>query len=383
MINPTPSRRGICLATLAMIPILTPGSAWAAASDCRPGLRYDGPPLMSPPAGLDQLPRPSRSLATATDPDFIAVLEGAADRIAAHAPALSLAIAHPELGLWQSVRGTSPGNRFAAASIGKSMTAVVIFQLADEGRLQASDTLDRWFPDLPSSDLVTLDQLLTHTSGYFLPATAPLGGPYTPPERDFERLRDTGPVFCPGTNWAYSNVGYQLLGRVIEAVDGRRYGDSLQARILEPLGLDATHVLQAGTPDPVMVTGHTGGEPVGPVDYATPFAAGPVSSTAGDLVRYWSALLAARITSTAALTRMTQTLYPMFGQANAAYGRGLQVSQVEGPGLLVHHSGGVTGFTAGVAWLAEDDLVIAAMTNDRDVPAEAAIWSLTRALRDA
>lgn len=381
MINPTPSRRGLCLAALAMIPTLTPGSAWATASDCRTGLRYDGPPLMSPPAGLDQLPRTVGSLSPATDTAFTDPLDAAADAISAHAPALSLAVARPGSGLWSTTRGAPDGSRFAAASIGKSMTAALVFQLVHEGRLQLGDTLDRWFPDLPSSHLVTLDHLLTHTSGYFLPASSPLSGPYMPPEDDFARLRDTGPVFCPGTNWAYSNVGYQLLGRITEAVDGRSYAASLQARILTPLGLDATHVLQADTPDPMMVAGHVGGEPVGPVDYAPPFAAGPVSSTAGDLVRYWSALLAARVTSPAALGQMTETLYPMFGQANAAYGRGIQVSRIDGPGLLVHHSGGVTGFTAGVAWLAEDDLVIAAMTNDRNVPAEAAIWSLTRALR--
>lgn len=383
MINPTPSRRGLCLAALAMIPTLTPGSAWAAAFDCRPGLRYDGPPLMSPPAGLGQLPRPAAPLTATTDPAFSDPLDAAADAISAHAPALSLAVARPGSGLWATTRGAPDGSRFVAASVGKSMTAALVFQLVHEGRLQLVDALDRWFPGLPSSSHVTLDHLLTHTSGYFLPASAPLGGPYTPPESDFQRLRETGPVFCPGTNWAYSNVGYQLLGRVIEAVDERRYAASLQARILTPLGLDATHVLQADTPDPVMVAGHVGGEPVGPVDYATPFAAGPVSSTAGDLVRYWSALLSARITSPEALGQMTQTLYPMFGQASSAYGRGIQVSQIDGPGLLVHHSGGVTGFTAGVAWLAEDDLVIAAMTNDSSVPAEAAIWSLARALRDA
>ena len=64
-----------------------------------------------------------------------------------------------------------------------------------------------------------------------------------------------------------------------------------------------------------------------------------------------------------------------------AYGRGLQLYRVDGPGVMVGQSGGVTGFTAVVAWLAEDDVVVAVLLNDRQVPAEAALWHLVRALR--
>jgi D-alanyl-D-alanine carboxypeptidase len=208
-----------------------------------------------------------------------------------------------------------------------------------------------------------------------------LSGPYQPPEGSFERLQESGAAFCPGAGWTYSNVGYQLLGRIVEQTTGTAYADLVQTRILDPLQLDNTRLLVPGEPDAKQVPGHLAGSTVGEVDYATPFAAGPVTSDARDLVRYWHALLSGELVSAESLERMVEPAWPLFGDARIRYGSGLQVAEIpDGPGTMLMHSGGIAGFAATVAWLPERELFVSVLVNERQVPAEAALWALVRAL---
>lgn len=353
-------------------------AALFARSDCPPG---QTPQAISTPAPLTTLPlsinQPS-VLASGPERD---ALDRVATSFASRAPAWSLAVASSSLGLWETQLGAEPTDRFAAASIGKSMTAVLVFQAIEAGALKLTDTIETWFPGLPMADEVSIEHLLTHRSGYFVLADGPLSGPYRAPEAEFEKLKSLGLAFCPGQGWAYSNVGYQLLGRILEAVNQLDYATLVTQRIIEPLSLEHTHVLVPGVPDQRMVRGHQGGQAVEPVDYASAFSAAPVSSTAGDLLRYWQALLSGQLISKASLERMVNPAWPMFGNLEMRYGAGIQVAEItEGPGQMLMHSGGITGFSATVAWLADHDLWVAVMANERQVPAEAALWALVRAL---
>jgi len=351
-----------------------------ATEDCKTIERVD--PIPSPPSlvGLGNLPQVPADWPDATRAPPIHALTEASKRFADRAPAWSLAVASPRLGLWQAHIGDSDNARFAAASIGKSMTAVLVFRAIEAGLLSLTDPIDRWFPDLPAADQVTIEHLLTHRSGYFIPADGPLSGPYQAPEKAFEKLQKSELAFCPGQGWAYSNVAYQLLGRIIEGVSGQSYADQLHTEIIEPLALTNTKVLRPNTADPLLVQGHHAGQPVGPVDYASAFAAAPVVSTAPDLLRYWRALLGNELVSQASLERMIDPAWPMFGDPQMRYGAGIQVAEVPGPGLMLMHSGGITGFSATVAWLLDHDVWVAVMTNEKQVPAEAAMWALAQAL---
>lgn len=356
--------------------------SWSAAADwdCE---KLESPEPIPARSGIGNLPGASKPWPEATQAQQIQALTEASAGFADRAPAWSLAVASPSLGLWQTQIGGGENARFAAASIGKSMTAVLVFKAIEAGQLSLTDPIDQWFPNLPAADEVTIEHLLTHRSGYFIPADGPLSGPYRAPEKDFEKLKDIGLAFCPGHGWAYSNVAYQLLGRIVETVSEQGYAELLRTEILEPLALTDTQVLVPNTPDSLMVQGHQGGEPVGPVDYASAFAAAPVVSTAPDLLRYWQALLSGELISEASLNRMMDPAWPMFGNPQMRYGAGIQVGDVPGPGAMLMHSGGITGFSATVAWLADYDVWVAVMTNERQVPAEAAMWALVQALNSA
>ncbi|MCA9886606.1 MAG: beta-lactamase family protein, partial [Anaerolineae bacterium] len=153
----------------------------------------------------------------------------------------------------------------------KMMTSAIIFQLQEEGVLSTADLLSKWLPDLaaqlPNGDTITIDMLLTHTSGlhdYFdLPTAdgtsiedgatdkAMLTRAFTPEEL-VQVVADSGlSEFEPGAEgrWSYSNTGYILLGLIIEKATGKSYEENLNERIIEPLGLEQTY-LQTGEPEP-------------------------------------------------------------------------------------------------------------------------------------
>jgi len=122
-----------------------------------------------------------------------------------------------------------PEQLFHIGSISKSFTATMIHQLAAEGKLGLDDPIVQHLPGLPlpSSPVITLNQLLSHSSGL------PEDPPFFPETPDGKLWLG----FEPGAAWSYSNLGFAMLGRVVEIKDGRKLADSLKARIFGPLGM--------------------------------------------------------------------------------------------------------------------------------------------------
>lgn len=134
-----------------------------------------------------------------------------------------------------------------AYSMTKPFTAVAILQLMEEGILRLDSGIDRYLPDNPYGGRhITLRHLLDHTSG--LPNPIPLRWVHLAEEdASFDEdaalaqvLRDNPKLaFEPGQKFAYSNIGYWLLGKIVEQATGKSYPDYVRANILTPLGLSA------------------------------------------------------------------------------------------------------------------------------------------------
>src|SRR5262245_54837220 len=129
-------------------------------------------------------------------------------------------------------------------SITKSFTATAILQLRDQHRLELDDHVGRVLPDLPTAWWgLTIRQLLTHTSG--LPN---YGGESfrINTARDLtaaewvRSMADQPLLFEPGSEWSYSNIGYDVLGLIIEKFSGTSYADYVHTHITAPLQLDHT-----------------------------------------------------------------------------------------------------------------------------------------------
>ncbi len=136
-------------------------------------------------------------------------------------------------------------SRFRIASITKTYTAVMILQLVEEGKLKLTDTLDKFFPQVPNAQKITILQILSHRSG--IPnvrpdqATWKPGEPVTKDEMLALIVKGT-PEFEPDTNSSYSNSGYFLLGHILEKLTGKSYDQALEERINSKIGLADTYI---------------------------------------------------------------------------------------------------------------------------------------------
>ena len=377
--------------------LLATSMSWGLAQAqpaCAPSPVYAGPPMRSAPDAVWQKDF-RRSIDGELPAGLQASLGNALDKMLQHVPAASVAVAIPGEGTWSATRGlarkeppqpVAPEQPFQVASTAKTLTAAVVLQLVEERKLKLGDTIDRWFPDAPNPGLITIEQLLRHTSGIVsFNALPTFGTAYRTPAEIIALGTAQKPQFCPGTNWSYTNTGYAMLGVIIEKVEGAPLADVFAKRLIRPLSLTHTVMRRPGVELPV-ATGHAAGRPVdAPDQYATPYAAGALASTGGDLVRFWHALLAGQVLPEASVHRMFTAMPAMLGPyagSNSFYGMGVQLYDVpDGPGLMLGHSGGIEGFTSVVAYVPADDVYIAVSFNEKSVPAEAGLWALLRALR--
>src|SRR5499426_4387632 len=131
-------------------------------------------------------------------------------------------------------------SRFHIGSITKTFTAAMILQLVEEGKLKLTDTLDKFFPQVPNARKITILQILSHRSG--IPnvrrdqATWKPGEAVTKDEM-LALIVKGAPEFEPDTKSSYSNSGYYLLGLLLEKLTGKPYDQALEQRINSRIGL--------------------------------------------------------------------------------------------------------------------------------------------------
>lgn len=142
-------------------------------------------------------------------------------------------------------RPVTPQTLFRIASMTKAFTALTVLSLRDEGRLQLDAPAETYVPELrgwryPTSDSprIRVRDLLNHTAGFV--TDDPWGDRQTPlPDADFTALLRQGVPFAraPQTVMEYSNLGYALLGRIIDNTSGQPYARRIEQRLLSPLGM--------------------------------------------------------------------------------------------------------------------------------------------------
>jgi CubicO group peptidase (beta-lactamase class C family) len=137
--------------------------------------------------------------------------------------------------------------RYNVASMGKMFTAVAIAQLVERAHLSFTDTIDRYIAGFPPEvgGKVTIHHLLTHTSGMGDEALVRRPDRTTPPSTLAAQLAviiKAPLAFQPGSQHAYSNDGFIVLGAVIERVTGRSYADHVHDHVFVPAGMTETRV---------------------------------------------------------------------------------------------------------------------------------------------
>lgn len=288
-------------------------------------------------------------------------------------------------GLADEASGTpmTTGHVFRVASHSKTFTATLVWQLHERGVLRVDDPLRRWLAWLPSVSApvaaLTLRELLGHTGG--ITRDGPDGDQWQlrRPFHDAATLREVvadAVVTAPHVRFKYSNIGYALLGLIVEAATGTSWADALRAGVLDPLGLDSTSAdLEPGSVGSDRIaTGYTSlayadvRVPIDQVSTGAMAAATGVCSTAEDLLRYVSAHTDDRLLSAATRRQMQHAGWEVGGTPGESYGLGFAVSTV-GERRLVGHGGGWPGHTTRTLLDPDARLAVSVLINAIAAPA--------------
>ncbi|KRD21256.1 MULTISPECIES: serine hydrolase domain-containing protein [unclassified Streptomyces] len=292
------------------------------------------------------------------------------------APSLVAAVVRDGQAVWHgsrtSVEGHAPDHnvQYRIGSITKTFTAVLVLRLRDEGALGLDDPLEKHLPGTGAGE-ATVAELLSHTAGLAAESPGPwwerTPGSLRPELADV--LGDQAAPCAAGRRYHYSNVGYTLLGALVEKLRGVPWEEAVRREVIEPLGLSRTGV-RPQAPAAGGWAVHPWADVMQPEpveDFGRMASAGQLWSTTGDLARF-AAFLAHgddRVLGVETLREM-QTPSAPAGPGDlaegATYGLGLQIQQRDGR-LLVGHSGSVPGFLASLTIGVADDVAAVVLAN--------------------
>jgi len=263
-----------------------------------------------------------------------------------------------------------PDMVFRVGSATKQFTSACVLKLAEEGRLRLDDPISKYLPDFPAAGRrVTIEQLLTHTSGIHSYTDMPGWYPHMREDWTLAQLVDffkNEPLdFEPGTKWRYDNSGYVLLGAILERVSGKSYAELVSEMIFRPLGMEDTRY---GSDAPIIARRVAGYRktPAGIVNapflsMTQPFSAGGLVSTVDDLARWQAALDAGAVLRAESRRRMWTPVRLPDG-ADTRYGFGWIIWSYEGH-AVVEHGGTINGFASANMRLPDDHVYVAVLSN--------------------
>jgi CubicO group peptidase (beta-lactamase class C family) len=241
----------------------------------------------------------------------------------------------------------SPATIFRLGSVTKQFTAMAILQLHDKQKLNIDHPVGKYISGTLNGDLMTIRHLLTHTSG-------------------ITQSLDSELEFPPGERLNYSNIGYNLLGKIIEKVSGLSYENFLELNIFKPLGMDHTGYEHPGSEQENRASGYvigTGGiyTDLSDTDVSNSYAAGALYSTVEDMYLWDQALNSERLISTGTLNQAFSQVSLNNG-SKASYGFGWMVNPWRGL-REVGHGGDITGFNSHIARFPDEQFSVIVLSN--------------------
>src|SRR5215475_14429955 len=299
--------------------------------------------------------------------------------------------------------GTIPpraDTHFRAGSNTKTMTAVVILQVAQGGKIDLDDPVSKYIPGVPNGDNITISQLLKMRSGLYNYTNAPelsASLDHNPtkgwtPEEVLAIAFKRPPLFAPGTEFDYCNTNYVLLGLIAEKLEGAPLAKVFQDRLFGPLGMKHT-LLPANTsnaiPEPYSHGYLYGSSSYALVDAPYPAdlqaaaqagtlkpnddtgqnpsyasAAGGVISTADNLATWMRALVGGKVLNADYQRRWLDSLTPQDPSKSLGQKYGYGISQITfGPNSLYFHGGEMPGYNSFMGYDSVNDVTLVVWTS--------------------
>ncbi len=285
------------------------------------------------------------SPANASEINFGALDEAIETQMSKHGlPGAALAVIQGDEIVYLKGYGTAGGQEMTAqtqmfiGSQSKSFTALLVAQLAEQGKIELNAPVQTYIPwftiaDEEAAAQITVNHLLHHTSGLSESGfSVVLRSEATPEEavRALASARLTAPI---GKKFQYFNLGYDVLSYVVETVTGQRYADYLDAQVLEPLGMTSTTAKPETAAN--LSWGYTRlfgfAAPMPQPVRTYEIGAGYIVSTAEDMARYTIAMM-----NTGAGLVSPATARQMFTPGLGDYGMGWHITR---DGTKIYHGG--------------------------------------------
>jgi len=356
----------LAIVSLNIFPGLAAPFAFRSAVTVPPPT-YDTP---LPPVPLNDLrPVLDRDMLAARDPVTHALVLG---------PNASIAIGVIQHGQRRIfVYGSAqPDSLFPIGSITKTFTALLLAQMAAQGKVRLDEPVRELLPPgtalKPAGNEITLLDLATQHSGLpampsnFMPAD--LEDPYADYHVPnlYAYVAQRGLARPPNPPFVYSNLGMGLLGQALANREGSSYGESLQREILGPLRLSDTSVSLSPTQRSRLLQGYSGSDPHEPVrvwNLDALAGAGAIFSTAGDMLTYLEAQLhPENFPSLSAALTASHTLRATAAPSDPAQRIALAWFH-EQHAAIYQHNGATAGYTSYAFFSPEQDLAAVVLTN--------------------
>ncbi|AZA49402.1 class A beta-lactamase-related serine hydrolase [Chryseobacterium carnipullorum] len=259
-------------------------------------------------------------------------------------------------------------DQYRIGSITKVFTAIITFQLIEEGKLSLDSRLSKYFPSIKNAEMITIGNMLNHTSGIY--NYLEWEDYYDQKSKNYTRddmlklLQQGKPDFKPGKESSYSNSNYLLLGYIIEDITGRSYEENIKARILDKIGMRRTYCEKDQTQYSKRTKSYKfDGENWSKESDTHPsftFATGNIVSTTEDLSKLMHELFKGTLISENSLEQMKKT------NPQVALGYGLfrtPFYNKTGYG----HTGRIDEFHSGIAYFPEDNFSIVILANGTNI----------------
>ncbi len=269
---------------------------------------------------------------------------------------------------------------FMAGSLTKPFTALAVLKLIEQGKIDPHADIKEYIPDFSIRNLddgrvpITVNHLLSHTSGlmidYYVRATGE--GKYSNVDL-LSHLQNEYLCFKPGSAYKYSNVGYRLLGMIIEQVTGERFEGYLEKEVFQPLGMNHSSFHYTSDMALHMSKGHHEDTETARVDNEDKSASG-LFSTLKDLTSFLKFLssgappLPEGITRSQLIDVIMNNAAPAidtFYETQNRYSSGWSLNSYHFNGIhtVLSSSGNINGFSTAITYIPEERLGIVILTN--------------------
>ncbi|CAM1344503.1 serine hydrolase [Tenacibaculum amylolyticum] len=284
----------------------------------------------------------------------------------------------------------NPNTIFDIGSNTKQFTATAILKLVEMGKLSVTDSLSLFFKHLPKDKQnITIHQLLTHTSGFM----DVIGNDFDniTPKQFFDTVFDSKLLSNPGEKFKYSNVGYSILGKIIELTSGLEYEAFLNQYLFLPAGMSQTGYLLPKWNNEQISRSYNRGvledessivkyQKNGTISWNLK-ANGGINSTQNDMILWYNALKSNKIITKKSFEKMT-TAYADYPDSKLNYGYGWTVKKLDGSAKRITHNGSNGAYSHSLIWYPKKNIYIVYATNANSEKVEYLAYVVAKMILD-